>query len=51
VIDDKRGPYGGAGASGSECTVSDDEEGPLKSNSIDLEFRLGTQECDKVNRL
>jgi len=51
LIDDERGPCGGAGASRGECTVSEDEEGPSKSNSIDLEFRQGTQGCDKVNRL
>jgi len=51
VIDDERGPCGGAGASRGERTVSEDEKGPLKSNSIDLEFRQGTQGCDKVKRL
>ena len=51
VIDDERGPCGSADMSRSERTVSEDEEGPLKSNSIVLEFRQGTQGCDKVNRL
>jgi len=51
VIDDERGPCGGVDASRGEHTVSEDEEGPLKLNSIDLEFRQGTQGCDKVNRL
>jgi len=51
VIDDERGPCGGADASRGKRTVSEDEEGPLKLNSIDLEFRKDTQGCDKVNRL
>ena len=51
MIDDERGPCGSADASRGERTVSEDEEGPSKSNSIDLEFRQGTQGCDKVNRL
>ena len=51
MIDDERGPCGGADASRDDRTVSEDEGGPLKSNSIDLEFRQGTQGCDKVKRL
>jgi len=51
VIDDKRGPCGGVDVSRGERTVLEDKEGPLKSNSINLEFRQGTQGCDKVNRL
>jgi len=51
VIDDKRGPCGSVDASRGERTVSENEEGPSKSNSIDLEFGQGTQGCDKVKRL
>ena len=36
MMDDERGPCGGAGASRGERTVSKDEEEPLKSNSIDF---------------
>ena len=51
MIDDERGPCGGAGASKASALFQRMKEGPLKSNSIDLEFWLSTQGCDKVNRL